>query len=110
MTIKVVHFVSQKDFIFAFPFFSPRSGVEDYWTPIPANISTVGQKRPHVDILVGPRHFSHVASYLECQGVPYEVAITDLQQAIQEENIPAKEADEQLVGRPGQGAAASGSS
>ena len=56
----------------------------------------------HVDMLVGPRHFGHVTGYLNCSGVEYELTIDNLQSAIDEENVPVKSDEDELIGRPGQ--------
>ncbi len=49
--------------------FLHTTGIEDYWTPIPANVSVQDPSLPrrHVDIMVGPKHYKHVTSYLTCQ-------------------------------------------
>ena len=73
-------------------------GIEDYWTEIPRTVGLV----THVDMLVGPRHYGHVTGYLNCSGVEYETTIEDLQTAIDEENIPAKSDEDELIGRPGE--------
>jgi hypothetical protein len=32
-----------------------------------------------VDVLVGPKHFPHVSSFLDCSELPYEIQIDDIQ-------------------------------
>eukprot|EP00094_Tigriopus_californicus_P000089 TCALIF_00086-PA protein Name:"Protein of unknown function" AED:0.00 eAED:0.00 QI:85/1/0.5/1/1/0.5/2/0/172 len=58
------------------------NGVQDLWSPVPANVT----KGVSIDMLVGPKHAPYVAKFLKCSGVPYDIAIHDIQRAIEEEN------------------------
>lgn len=72
-------------------------GVEDYWTPVPGDLML----KNHVDMLIGPKHYDHVTSYLNCSGVPFVLTIEDLQEEINKENEPVEEDEDELVGRQG---------
>ena len=72
-------------------------GVEDYWTPIPGDLTL----HSNVDMLISPKHYDHVSSYLNCSGVPFVITINDLQKEIDDENVPAAEDDDVLGGRQG---------
>jgi hypothetical protein len=58
--------------------------VESFWTPIPPQFDAEMTKDMH--ILVQPRHASLVRGFLNCSGIPNEVAIEDIQKNIDEEN------------------------
>lgn len=57
-------------------------GVQDLWTPIPANLT----QGVSIDMLVGPKHSPYVVKFLNCSGVPYDITIHDIQRVIDEGN------------------------
>ena len=78
--------------------------VVDYWTPLPKSISgnATSASSWSVDMLINPLHLEQVTSYLNCSGVDYSVAIGNVQDAIEQENVKSDVEDEEvLVGRPG---------
>lgn len=58
------------------------NGVQDLWTPIPANLT----QGVSIDMLVGPKHSPYVVKFLNCSGVPYDITIHDIQRVIDEGN------------------------
>ena len=80
--------------------FSGGPGLIEFWSNIP-NIhnkeeeETDGEEEEeeedvefaHVDMLVNPKHLSHVKSYLTCSGLIPTVMLRNIQEAIDTENI-----------------------
>lgn len=64
-------------------------------------ISTWGGNTTSLDILVRPDFRSHVAETLVNSGIDYQVIITDIQRAIDDENPSPSEEEEELANRNG---------
>ena len=55
----------------------------DIWNPISPNVSLID----HADLMVAPKHASHVKDYLRCSGMEVSVMSNNLQRLIDEENV-----------------------
>ena len=55
----------------------------EIWSSLSHNVSLVD----HADLMVAPKHASHVKSYLTCSGIGVQVVSDNLQRQIDEENV-----------------------
>ena len=55
----------------------------EIWSGISPNVSLVD----HADLMVSPKHATHVKNYLTCSGIDVQVLSDNLQRQIDEENV-----------------------
>lgn len=73
--------------------------MDNFLSPVPYNISM--HDEAYVDMMIDPLQTEHVKGFLNCSNMEYTVSISDLQEAIEKENVVTEAEDEILVGRPG---------